>query len=288
MPGMVVVDAKKPGWPLVYVNPAIEEQTGHDAEDLLGSTLAELSVDGELPEEFGAAGGRLAQRWAGRDGEPVPLEFRTTPLYERPGDPAYLLLTHCPEPEKATPAEQTRASLRDARARLRREARCDPVTGLSNRRAFEEFLRRDWSAARRSAEPVCLVVYRVDDFELYRNLFGRHAAESCLRKVSHAIAGALRRDTDLAARVGPAHFAVLVGRTDEARGEAFAATIAARVRELSIHHPRSGVDRYITVSYGVAAEVPSHGERCDRLFERAELGLAENRSRREDARRRAG
>jgi diguanylate cyclase (GGDEF)-like protein len=200
------------------------------------------------------------------------------PLYDQPGTPRFWVGTEqqVSAPELAhqdSEREALLAVLRDARMHLRRLDGRDSATGILNRRAFDDILQRDWVMARRANRNLSLMILRVDGFDAYREVYGRHAADSCLRKVAHAITGSLRRAGDLAARFADDQFVVLIGNGDEANTLRMAEDITAKVRGLSIHHPRSPVDRFITVSFGVASVVPASSQSATTLVEQAQQNM---------------
>jgi diguanylate cyclase (GGDEF)-like protein len=217
----------------------------------------------------------LKQRWQSRSGEPVDMVLQVSALFSRPGQPAYWLVTVDADPRSdASAGEDTlRVALRDTQLRLRQLDRSDPVTGLHNRQAFLEALHRDWAIAGREQRRISVIVFQVDAFDRYRDLYGKHAADSCLRKVAHAITGSLHRAGDLAARIADNRFAALVGNGEEAKVREFAAQIARKVRELAIHHPRSPAGRYVTVSLGFGSEVPAWGQSDNTLLQKAESAI---------------
>jgi diguanylate cyclase (GGDEF)-like protein len=278
--GMVIVNAQKRGWPIIYVNPVIEAWSGWDASELIGRDLNDLVCNGDLPEFPWGKSRQLTQQWTGKNGEPVDARFELSPLYDRPGEPACLLLCQRPEPETygddidaRSADDELRNALKDARIRLKRMESLDSATGLPNRKAFMEILQRDWGVARRENRRIGVIAFQVTDLESYRDLFGRHAAESSLRKIAHAISGSLRREGDVAARLDNDKFIALIGSADEDHVDEFAERIAAKVRDLSIHHPRSNDGRFLTVSYGVASEIPEWTAPCSVLVEQAEEQL---------------
>jgi diguanylate cyclase (GGDEF)-like protein len=162
----------------------------------------------------------------------------------------------------------------DVWARSLRDDRTDAATGIPGRNALLEVLLRDWSIARREQQRVSVIVFRIDALESYHHLFGRHATEACLRKVAHSIVNSLQRATDFCARVGHDRFAVLIGGAEEDRVVSFAERIAQRVRDLAIHHPRSQLARYVTVSWSVASEIPSATAEEPGLLEDAEARVS--------------
>jgi diguanylate cyclase (GGDEF)-like protein len=146
-----------------------------------------------------------------------------------------------------------------AKRRIRDLSRDDPVTGLLNQRAFRDVLVHDWAVAAREHSSLALVAFQLQEFEAYLDVFGRHATDSCLRRVAQAIRRCLRRASDVAARVDDSTMLVLAHASSESGVTEFAAKIAAAVKELGLHHPRSTIARYVTVSYRVAV-VPADGD----------------------------
>ncbi len=143
-------------------------------------------------------------------------------------------------------------ALLKAKRRIRDLSRDDAATGLLNERSFREVLAHDWAVAAREKASLALVSFTLDDFPAYLEVFGRHAADSCLRRVAQAIRRCLRRASDVAARVDAEDgecLIVLSHSPDESGVGDFAATISAAVRELGLHHPRSSESRFVTVSY---------------------------------------
>jgi len=258
--GTLVVDIRRGAQTIVYANGAFTDLTGWDPAELTGRPLKDFIVSGDLP---GIDASQVQQQWRCRGSGPRSLDLRLAPLYQRPGMPDFLLLSH----------EGTASTGSGDRRRVE-PVRTDPQTGLANRRTFDEALRRDWGVARREQHPLALIVFQIDAFASYREVFGRHSEEACLTKVAHAIHGALHRAGDLAARLDADRFAVLAGSSNLPQVEAFAADIAERVRQLAIHHPRSPVARFVTVSAGAASLVPAKVQGAEDLLDEAIAALA--------------
>jgi len=280
---LVMVDAKQAGLPIVYVNTAFETLTGTDARDIVGAELNELVMAGALPgEEIAGAGDEetVEQTWRVRAGAGLRLNVRRTALFERPNKQTFWLLTvlGAAGGEGPSDTEALRSALQDAQRKLKRLERTDSATGVPNEAAFGEILQRDWAIARREQRPLGVVVFQVDHLEEYRSKLGRHATNSVLRKIAHAINGSLRRAGDFGARLDDDRFAVVIGSATHEQASAFADRVVKKVHNLAIPHPRSSVARNITVSFGVASEVPEWSSTASVLMEAAENRVGECRS----------
>ena len=281
---LIIVNARKPDLPVVYVNTAFEASTGVAASDVIGSGLTQLVTHGPLPEVIKAGQSdwlpddscTLVQSWGLRDGREIQLQLRLSPLYDKPGTPAFWLLTQVAATASRPNETALRDALHDARRRLKSLERTDPVTGAPNEAVFTEVLQRDWSIARRENRHLGLVVFRVDCFAEYINVFSRHAADSLMRKIGNAINGSLRRAGDFGARLGEDQFAVLIGNATDVQALAFAERVVEKVHRLAIHHPRSTKARFVTISHGCASEIPEWTAASSTLLEHAVARLVDD------------
>jgi len=155
---------------------------------------------------------------------------------------------------------EARRALQKARRRIRDLSREDPVTGLLNARTFSEVLAHDWAVAARENAALALTCLSLDDFDAYIKVFGRHAADSCLRRVGQVLRRRLRRASDVAARIESDRLIVLAHGSSEAAVREFALAIAATVRELGLHHPHSKVSRFVTLSFEIAHQQVGTGK----------------------------
>jgi len=149
--------------------------------------------------------------------------------------------------------EERTAEVAAANARLARLAREDGLTGVLNRRAFDEALGDECRRASRSDEALSLVLLDVDFFKDYNDHYGHPAGDECLRTVARAVADASRRAGDLVARYGGEELAVILPGVALGDAEAFAETLRQRIVELGLPHEGSKVASVVTVSGGVAA-----------------------------------
>lgn len=135
---------------------------------------------------------------------------------------------------------------------LRLAASTDSLTGVANRRKFDEMLEHEWLRARRGGDPIAVLLIDIDHFKLYNDRYGHPRGDSSLRQVAQALSGAARRTGDLVARCGGEEFALLLPRTPRAGAEHVANRILAAVDALSLIHAGSPTARHLTVSIGIA------------------------------------
>ncbi len=265
---LVIVRVDHPDWPVEFSNPAFDAIGGAETrgrpfadviEQLVGRELAlEISEtvrskrETSFPVEFGSKEYLLALK-------PLQLDDESDARY-------YVAFWRGGNGVGGVAGTEMHHELLNAKRRIRDLARDDPVTGLLNGRAFREVLEHDWAVAAREKSSLALVVFTLDDFDAYVDVFGRHAADSCLRRVGQAIRRCLRRASDVVARLDGAELIVLSHAADEDGVREFATRISTAIRELGLHHPRSSVSRFVTVSYRVAVGNGAEDRRSGREF----------------------
>lgn len=135
---------------------------------------------------------------------------------------------------------------------LRRIATIDGLTGVANRRRFDETLELEWRRSRRSGQPLALLMIDVDHFKLFNDQYGHPAGDACLRSVTQALKSVCLRPADLVARYGGEEFVVLLPGTARAGAEHVAQAVLKAVEALDIAHETSLTAQRVTVSVGVA------------------------------------
>ena len=134
---------------------------------------------------------------------------------------------------------------------LRRTAATDALTGVANRRQFDESLEREWSSARRAGDAVSLLMIDVDHFKLYNDLYGHPQGDDCLRHVTQALLSACRNPAGLVARYGGEEFMMLLPRTPRYDAKHTAHQVLDTVAALGIFHEVTRTTHYVSVSVGV-------------------------------------
>jgi diguanylate cyclase (GGDEF)-like protein len=137
-------------------------------------------------------------------------------------------------------------------------ATTDALTGLANRRLFEESLKADWARALRSGESLALLTIDVDHFKSYNDRFGHPAGDLCLRAVAQSILSIAHRSTDLLARYGGEEFLFLLPSATREDAARLAETIRLRIEQLN-EQPESTIHCPVSVSVGCAAMTPGPG-----------------------------
>ena len=156
---------------------------------------------------------------------------------------------------------------------LRQMVFIDGLTGVANRRCFDERLGTEWRRGARSASPLALLMLDVDHFKRFNDRYGHQAGDECLRRVASAIKGSLLRPGDLVARYGGEEFACILPGTDFEGALAVAAGIEQSVRGLQIEHADSDVSDAVTISIGVSASLPDRDRDPARLLALADAQL---------------
>ncbi len=139
---------------------------------------------------------------------------------------------------------------------LQRLTHVDGLTGLSNRRYFNEYIEAQWKLALREQSPLSLLMIDVDSFKLYNDTYGHLAGDEVLKGVATAMHDSFARPTDLTARFGGEEFVVVLPVTPLASLMSLGGRLLRAVEDLRIPHSASAVGHYVTISVGGAAIIP--------------------------------
>lgn len=142
----------------------------------------------------------------------------------------------------------------------------DGLTGIANRRRFDDALIRAWRQAVRNGTSLSLIMADIDHFKDYNDTYGHMAGDECLRAVAQTLEGALKRPGDLAARYGGEEFAVILEETSLSGATHLAEVMRRGVQELCLEHRGSNVGNTVTVSLGAATAKPRPGQRPESLL----------------------
>jgi two-component system chemotaxis family response regulator WspR len=168
---------------------------------------------------------------------------------------------------------ESQKNLAEANIELQKLAALDALTGIANRRRYDETLYLEWQRAQRERAQLSLMLCDVDHFKSYNDSYGHLAGDLCLKKVAAVLTEHLKRPADLAARYGGEEFAIILPETDLAGALIVAESCRRHLEQLGIDNPRAAGSNVVTMSIGVATVVPSPASSVERLLEQADQAL---------------
>lgn len=241
---------------LLYASPAFASLIGRTVDECADMNMDEIVyspdrakfmlVDGEVRE------GSACFRYVCRDGVPRWVEGSTRLAAASPGLPAHYVASIRDISERKL-AERR---IEDLNIELAAQASTDGLTGVANRRRFDEALTREWRRAARESTPVSLLLLDVDLFKRFNDRYGHLQGDECLRAVAGALAGSARRSADLLARYGGEEFVILLPNTDQAGAALLAEDARAAVEAAAVEHADSTFGQVVTCSVGFATLYP--------------------------------
>jgi diguanylate cyclase (GGDEF)-like protein len=161
----------------------------------------------------------------------------------------------------------------------------DGLTGIANRRRFDEFLMNEWRRSVRYRTPLSLILLDIDFFKAFNDHYGHLAGDDCLRQVAMGLKEIIQRPGDLSARFGGEEFACILTVTQAKGARSLAEQIVKKIQTMNIPHKGSSVADRVTVSMGVVTIFPTVGQQPLELLQRADellyeaKGLGRNRIR---------
>lgn len=251
---------------LVNVNHALGELLGGDAAQLVGRPLALPDLDlthclAELEQDQDVADRELD--WRGRT---YLLRIGAARDIDQQILGMTLAFSDITEQRLMREAlAQSNAQLAEANARLQALASEDFLTGLPNRRRFDEALLQEKARARREGRPLSLLMVDVDHFKVFNDHYGHQAGDECLRRIAMLLAQSLQRPGDQVCRYGGEEFAVILPDTDAHGARSVARYLCHQVFDAHLEHVASPLGR-VTLSIGSASHDP------DRLDDSIALG----------------
>jgi len=149
-------------------------------------------------------------------------------------------------------------------------AMIDGLTHIPNRRYFDEAFGERFTDAKRSQRPISVIMVDIDYFKIYNDNYGHGQGDTCLKLIAKTLSSTLKRPSDLVARYGGEEFVAVLPNTDENGALTIANSFLENVRKLQLPHERSQVEKYVTISVGVATMTPSKDTNADGLLKSAD------------------
>ncbi len=162
--------------------------------------------------------------------------------------------------------------LNAANKELLRLSTMDGLTGISNRRMYDDLGKREWRRCERMKKPISLVMVDVDHFKMFNDKYGHQAGDECLKSVAAQVAKIGQRPTDLVARYGGEEFVLVLGETNAEGARWLAGRLCQKIAELDIPHYTTS-SRHVTVSCGVASVMPDADRALEVLLRSADCAL---------------
>lgn len=178
--------------------------------------------------------------------------------------------------------EASKRQLEKSNRELLRLASMDWLTQTANRLRFDECINQEWRQMARENACIALIMGDIDYFKAYNDTYGHPEGDRCLQKVAKAITKTVKRPRDVVARYGGEEFVIILPTTDIEGANFIAEQIRASVKDLKIEHEESPIDRYVTISLGVAAMTPPVGSPPSVLIAAADYALYEAKGRGRD------
>jgi diguanylate cyclase (GGDEF)-like protein len=167
----------------------------------------------------------------------------------------------------------TQSRLIGAVEELKELATKDALTGIANRRFFDEYLEKEWKRAQRDQGPFSIVMIDLDFFKAYNDTYGHQKGDTCLKEVATTIDEAMKRPADMAARYGGEEFALILPETSSEGAVGLAERLRKSIYDLNLEHKNSSCEARVTVSLGVATMKVDKESDFANLIEKADKAL---------------
>lgn len=169
--------------------------------------------------------------------------------------------------------EDTNQKLQQANTMLHQISRTDGLTGITNRRYFEEQFYAEWKRASRLSKPISALLIDIDFFKNFNDTYGHQRGDECLKHVAIALSMTIKRPCDVIARYGGEEFVALLSDTDKGGAIKVAETMQANITAMNIPHKGSHISDKVTISIGVSTTVPDMNSSPQMLIAHADKAL---------------
>jgi two-component system chemotaxis family response regulator WspR len=169
--------------------------------------------------------------------------------------------------------EESKTKLAEANRTLQKLSSLDGLTGIANRRSFDETLSKEWHRAMRNSKPLGLIMLDIDFFKLYNDHYGHQGGDDCLKNVANGLESAIHRDSDFLARYGGEEFSVVLPDTELDGAIKVAEAMREGIHSMEIPHAKSKVSDFVSISVGVSSLVPLQATEPEILIAAADQAL---------------
>ncbi len=293
LPDMIFV--KDRNFRVTLVNRAFCEASGLSEDEILGKNVYELypkdiaDVFQAMDEEVFATGEiNVNQEWfVAADGNRLRLETTKVPYLGQAGEVVGIMAlarditdSEQRDQERRVLVKQLqsalrelaaeREKLREANTKLTHISQRDGLTGVHNRRSFDERLLAEWNRCRREQTRLAVILVDIDHFKAFNDTYGHLPGDDCLRRVARLLEGSVHRAADFVARYGGEEFAIVLPGASPEDAEHIAESCRAGLFELDIPHEGAPEIGRVTLSAGVACMLPDAEHKAEELVQKAD------------------
>ncbi|MGF6953402.1 diguanylate cyclase (GGDEF)-like protein/PAS domain S-box-containing protein [Neobacillus sp. B4I6] len=262
----------------VMANPKLQDMLGYSEKELQNITFGDISHPDDTTIIMGLLNEllegkidhyQLEKRYYRKDGQLVWGKV-TSSLFPGKNDELSYVIGMVTDITERKVAEQ---HLIEAYQEMEDLSNRDGLTGIANRRYFDEYLIREWRQAVRYSKPLSLIMLDIDSFKEFNDTYGHMGGDECLKQVASILEETVKRRTDSVARYGGEEFAIILPETVINDACIVAEKIRSTVEELHIPHVGSNVSKFLTVSVGAATIIPDFNSNPEDLIREADRAL---------------
>nr|WP_278279708.1 diguanylate cyclase [Clostridium sp. DMHC 10] len=155
----------------------------------------------------------------------------------------------------------------------------DCLTGIANRRKFDNFINFQWNKCKKNLIPLSAIMIDVDFFKLFNDNYGHQTGDYCLKKIGETLSSSINTSYGIVARYGGEEFIIVIEGLTKELALIEAEKIRKNIENLNIPHDFSPVSNYVTISLGVSSLIPSDDSSIKTLIEKADVALYEAKKR---------
>jgi len=260
----------------VLVNPALAQMVGGSEQELLQQNFRNLpswkrcgALDVANKSLLSGATQHLQSEVTTSFGKTIWVQWLFIP-FDNQGEQELLVMIR-----DITDIQHTRKALEESNCRLMQLSKIDGLTGIANRREYDDIGEREWQRALRTQESLAVAMIDIDYFKAYNDHYGHQAGDQCLRAVAQTLAAGLRGGGDFVARYGGEEFIVILSGHDATSAYQVIDRLRRDVEALALIHKGSTCALTVTFSAGIAAAVPQYGSTLSACVALADRNLYE-------------
>jgi len=260
---------------LIETDQVFQNMLGYTEEELKHKPFSEFTHPYDTPMNWGLyqellEGKRehyhMEKRYIRKDGQVIWGELTVCMIKQ--DVPSVMALIR-----DITDRKQLEEKLKETREKWKQLSTVDGLTGISNRRSFNQAIEREWARCAWNSSPLSLILLDIDSFKAYNDTYGHLCGDECLKQIAQAIKETVYRPMDGVFRYGGEEFAVLLSETSKSEARKIAEEIRVNIENLNIPHARSTIGKYVTVSAGVATMIPTNDKKIQDIITQSDQAL---------------